>query len=80
MYAGIVKLESMGENTNDDTKIIENIKSKISNIIPDIEEKIYEQKQQFQDNKKYVAANSENSAAQELVVKEDNREDYEQEI
>ena len=60
--------------------IYENIKSKISNLIPDIEEKIYEQKPQFQENEKYVAANSENSATQELVVQEDNQEDYEQEI
>ena len=39
LYAGIVKLESLGENTNDDTKILENIKSKISNLIPDIEKR-----------------------------------------
>jgi len=78
LYAGIVKLESLGENTNDDTKILENIKSKISNLIPDIEEKIYEQNPQFKENEKYAEKGSEFDTAQESD--EDNQEDYEQEI
>ena len=78
LYAGFVKLESLGENTNDDTKILENIKSKISNLIPDIEEKINEQNPQFKENEKYAEKGSEFNTAQD--TDEDNQEDYEQEI
>ncbi|HEY5586073.1 MAG TPA: hypothetical protein VIK78_16480, partial [Ruminiclostridium sp.] len=78
LFAGIVKLESLGENTNDDTKILETIKSKISNLIPDIEEKIYERNPQFQENEKYAEIGSEVNTTQELD--EDIQEDYEQEI
>ncbi|MHB8064911.1 MAG: hypothetical protein ACYDG2_20195 [Ruminiclostridium sp.] len=43
VYAGLVKLDSIDES----------IKNKISNLIPDIEDKIYEKKPQFHENEKY---------------------------
>jgi len=83
VYAGLVKLDSLDENTYDETKIFENIKSKISNLITDIEEKIYEQDPQFQENEKYAEKGSEFDMvkeADENEEDEENQEDYEQEI
>jgi len=80
VYAGLVKLDSVDENSSDEIKNFDKIKSKISNLIPDIEEKIYEQKPQYQENVKYAEKGSEHNSARELAQDEEAKDDYEQEI
>lgn len=64
LYDGLVKLEALDDNTGDAAKVLQNIKSKISNVIPDIEDKNYERNPEFKENEKYNEMYSGNTACE----------------
>lgn len=52
IYAGLVRLQDVNEISCDQEKIINNIKDKISNVVPDIEEQIYQCNPKFEESEK----------------------------
>lgn len=77
LYSGLVKLEAfdVDNDTNEVTKALQSVKSKISNIIPHIDEKIYEKDPQFKENEKFIAVNFANTATSK-ELDEEAQEDY----
>ena len=81
IYAGLVKLDSIEENNNDSiTKIYEGIKSKIGNLIPEIEDKLYEKKPQFEQNEKYSEMDPKHNTVLVVAQVEEETDILEQEI
>jgi hypothetical protein len=74
LYEGLVKLESLDVNTGEAAKVLQNVKSKIIYVIPDIEDKLYERNPKFKENEKYCEVNSVIAVCEKL--NEEDSEDF----
>ncbi len=50
IYSGLVRFQDLNEISGDQEKIINDIKDKISNVVPDIEEQIYQDNPKFEES------------------------------
>ena len=66
LYYGLIKLEALDSDTEGAAKVLQNVKSKIINVIPNIEDKLYERNPEFKENEKYSEINSVNAVCQKL--------------
>lgn len=71
LYDGLVKLDALDADTGETARKLQDIKSKIINIIPGIEEKIFERNPEFKENEKYSEMSSINSLAENGMNEED---------
>ncbi|PYG84878.1 hypothetical protein LY28_03499 [Ruminiclostridium sufflavum DSM 19573] len=69
LYDGLVKLEGI-DNTNEAEKILNSVKRKISNVIPDIENKIYGRNPVFKENERYCEIDDKNAEPEEWMGEE----------
>lgn len=73
VYSGLVKLEGIEDTAYDSYKIYEQIKSKIRNIVPHIEEKVYRNDPRYEEN-------SSDTSIDDSVTINEEQDGYEQEI
>jgi hypothetical protein len=79
IFSSLVKLEDIDDTiTNKNYKLFEQIKSKIRNIVPDIEEKIYGKNPRYEESEDRIVHNSYNASADD--TSENDQELYEHEI
>ena len=74
LYDGLIKLEALDSDTGEATKILQDVKRKIINVIPDIEDKLYERNPEFKENEKYNEINSVNAVCKKM--NEEDQEDF----
>ena len=55
ILAGLVKLATLDENTDDNSEIYHRIKQKIENVILDMKEKVYSENPCYEESRKYAA-------------------------
>lgn len=75
IYSGLVKLQDLGDISSKQGRVIDAIKNKINNVLPEIDEKMYQASPQYWENKKYQERFS--TLEPELEAADDN--DYDQE-
>ena len=54
IYAGVVKLQNIGEISYEQDKVINRIKDKISRVIPEVESKIYQNNPRYDESKELI--------------------------
>ena len=54
IYAGLVKLQDIGEISGEQEKVINRIKDKISRVIPEVENKIYQNNPRYDESKELI--------------------------
>lgn len=74
LYDGLIKLEALDSDTGEAAKVLQDVKSKIMNVIPDIEDKLYERNPEFKENEKYSEINSVNAVCKKM--NEEDQEDF----
>lgn len=53
IYSGLVKLQDLGDISLKQEELIDSIKNKINNILPEIDEKMYQTNAEYSENEKY---------------------------
>jgi hypothetical protein len=76
IYSGLVQLQEFHDISWDKGKVIDLIKNKISNVLPDINEKIFQASPKYEENEKYQRKNNSLERDEDIL----NENEYDQEI